>query len=106
MGDIGAVVDSYGNSKMYLTLGWAMGFGASAGMGYSQTNTKMSMSDFSGWTSGVNLSIGLTPLSVEGYMDISHGAVRDHYGGNLTGLGGNIGFGAGWFKYFPILVLV
>ncbi len=47
-------------------------------MGYSQTNTKMSMSDFSGWASGVNLSIGPTPLSVEGYMDISHGAVRDH----------------------------
>jgi len=85
MMDVGAVVDSYGNSKMYLTLGVVIGWGASAGMGYSQTNKKMSINDFSGWASGVNLSIGPTPLSFEGYRDMSHGAVRDHYGNNLIG---------------------
>ncbi len=104
MGDIGAVVDSYGNSKMYLTLGAVIGWGASAGMGYSQTNKKMSMNDFSGWASGVNLSIGPTPLSFEGYKDMSHGAVRDHYGNNLNGYGGNIGVGAGWFLYFSYTI--
>ena len=51
MTDIGMVRDSYGKTKLYLTLGWAIGFGASAGMGYSQTITKMSKSDFSGWAS-------------------------------------------------------
>ncbi|OYT14558.1 MAG: hypothetical protein B7C24_17675 [Bacteroidetes bacterium 4572_77] len=104
MFDIGSVRDSYGNVDMYLTLGVTIGYGASAGMGYSQTNTNMSMSDFSGWASGVNLSFGKSPVSIEGYMDISHGAVRDHYGGNLTGLGLNLGKGYGWFKYFSYTI--
>jgi len=64
----------------------------------------MSMDDFSGWSSGVNLSFGKTPLSTEGYMDISHGAVRNHYGDNLSGLGFNIGVGYGWFKYFSYTI--
>jgi hypothetical protein len=89
---------------MYLTIGWAMGYGATAGMGYSRTNRQMSMDDFSGWASGINISLGLSPLSLEGYLDISHGAVRDHYGDNLSGLGGNIGVGAGWFKYFSYTI--
>ncbi len=104
MGDIGAVVDSYRNSKMYLTIGWAMGYGASGGMGYSQTNTKMSLSDFSGWAAGINGTIPGTILSAEGYKDMVHGAVKDHYGTNLNGSGGNIGVGKGWFLYFSYTI--
>ena len=98
--DIGGVIDSYGNSKMYLTVGWAIGFGATAGMGYSRTNSNMTVNDLSGWASGVSFSVPYTPVGIEGYMDMSHGAVRDHYGNNLEGFGGNIGVGQGWFKYF------
>jgi RHS repeat-associated protein len=102
MGDMGVVVDSYGNSELYLTIGWAMGYCASAGMGYSKTNNEMSMDDFSGWASGLSLSV--LYVGVEGYMDISQGAVRDHYGRNLKGGGGNIGVGSGIFKYFSYTI--
>ena len=98
--DVGGVIDSYGNSKMYLTVGWAIGFGATAGMGYSRTNSNMTVNDLSGWASGVSFSVPFTPVGIEGYMDMSHGAVRDHYGNNLEGFGGNIGKGQGWFTYF------
>jgi len=45
MFDIGGVSDSYGNTKLYFTMGWAMGMGASGGRGYGKT-AKQQNSDF------------------------------------------------------------
>jgi hypothetical protein len=104
MGDIGAVVDSYGNSKLYLTVGGVIGYGAAAGMGYSRTGRYTSMDDFSGLAGGISLSGRKSPVSIEGYYDISHGAVRDYYGTNLYGGGINVGVGKGWFKYMSYTI--
>jgi len=106
MFDFGVVTDSYGNSSQYFTLGWMRGYGAAAGMGGSVTNKDFSLNTFAGWASGVMLQIPFTPIGIEGYTDLSRGAVSDHYGLNLRGMGGNIGPGAiyGWYNSYTILV--
>ena len=62
----------------------------------------MSMSDYSGWKAGINATIPFTPLSVEGYKDMSHGAVRDYYGNNINDYSGNIGVGRAGLVIFLI----
>ncbi len=96
--DIGAVFDGYGQGQMYFTFGWAYGFGATAGVGYSRTNKGFKVTDYAGSASAVMLSIPFTPLGVEGFGDYYEGATEAfHIGTKTKGIGGNIGVGAGWF---------
>lgn len=46
MGDAGGIIDSYGKTSMYVTVGLAFGYGASAGMGVSRTTKNSNVEDF------------------------------------------------------------
>ncbi len=92
--DIGGVVDDYGNSNLYFTIGITTGYGASAGMGYLRTNKGFKNSDLAGQGANANIQL-IGPLS----FDISG---NWKYGGNWPGantytIGGNIGVGRGYF---------
>ena len=103
MGDIGSVTDSYGNSKMYFTIGWAQGYGAGAGMGYNSTNKAFRTEDMNGWSSGWMGSFFI--FSLEHFGDMQHGAVKDYYGDKMTSNGGSIGtLGFGGYHYFSYTI--
>ncbi len=104
MFDFGSIIDSYGNSKVYFTLGYTIGLGASVGGGFSATNKNVSYEDLSGESSGINLSLAtdakyLKYIGIEGFKDFSHGAINDHYGNKVTDLGFNISYGSAWYFY-------
>jgi hypothetical protein len=104
--DFGVVSDSYGQSSTYFTFGWMKGYGAAAGSGFLLTNTDLTLNNFAGWASGFMLQIPFTPVGLEGYTDVTHGAIEDHYGQSLKGFGANIGPGAiwGWYNSYTLLV--
>lgn len=98
MGDAGGIIDSYGNTSMYLTIGVITGgYGASGGMGYSLTSKYTKTGDMGGNSVGVLLQFPgkyLKNASIEGYEDLSQGAVIEHYGAKYSGVGLNLGVGA------------
>ena len=87
-GDFGMVTDSYNNSILYLTVGYAMGLGASAGTGVNMTNNGFKSEEIGG--EGVNASLTLPFLN---------GLITgDGFLGNGThGIGLGLGIGAGYF---------
>ena len=98
--DIGSVIDSYGNSNMYFTIGWTAGYGATAGMGMYGTNNGFKTSDLGG--SAVDISFSF-PIKIFGYRPFGGEFAGDWiYGGGLPGentrVGGlNVGVGTGYF---------
>ena len=103
MGDIGGVIDSYGDSRLYFTIGWAQGLGAGGGIGYSTTNKGFRTKDMNGWSSGWMASAAF--ISYEQFGDFEPGAIRDHSGDNMTSKGGSVGtIGFGAYHYFSFTV--
>jgi hypothetical protein len=97
--DLGAVFDSYGQSQMYFTFGWAYGFGATAGVGYTSTNRNFKVDNYAGSASNVSLSVPyLRVVGIEGFGDYYEGATGVfQVGTKIKGLGVNLGVGSGWF---------
>ncbi len=86
-------------AQMYFTFGWADGFGATAGVGYSTTNKGFRITDYAGEASNITMSIPfLRVIGGEGFGDYSEG-VTDLFqiGNKAKGVGVNLGVGAGWF---------
>ncbi|MDP2336042.1 MAG: RHS repeat-associated core domain-containing protein, partial [Bacteroidota bacterium] len=104
--DLGAVFDSNGQAQMYFTFGWAYGFGATAGMGYSTTTKRdFKVSDYAGAASGVIFSLPLH-LGAEVFGDYYEGCTDAfQVGTNTKGGGVNIGVGSGWFGVQTFTIL-
>jgi hypothetical protein len=97
MADMGGVIDSEGNSSMYFSIGWAIGIGASGGLGFSKTSKNFNLNNFAGYSEG--LLIQLPYLNVEGFGDYSNGTDREYRGQNYTGAGVNVGVGTFYGSY-------
>ena len=101
-GPVGAMIDIGGivvgkKSMQYITIGYAFGFGATAGIGYAATDKNVKMENLAGRTNGLSLSIPFTPVGIERFGDLGD---TEGFGGDIyKGTGGNIGVGAGWFGY-------
>jgi len=102
MFDIGGGVDSYGESRMYFTIGWAQGYGASAGMGFGKTNKNFRFGDMEGLSSGWQGN--LLFFSGEYFSDMEKTGTGTKYGGNMSYRGGGIGPGFGGFHYFSTTI--
>jgi hypothetical protein len=90
---------------MYFTFGWAYGFGATAGLGYTRTNEGFRVTDYAGEASGFMFSLPLR-LGIETFGNYREGATGIyHIGDKTTGYGGNIGVGAGWFGVQTFTIL-
>jgi RHS repeat-associated protein len=96
MYDIGIIVDSYGNASNYLTIGYGLGFGASAGVGYTMLPKGTRLGDFQGGGSGLLFNTRIPYVSGEIISDEKNGVV----GENFVGGGGNIGAGKTFMLYF------
>jgi len=99
--DYGSIEDSYDAEKDYFQIGFTIGFGGAVGTGKSKTNKKVRANDLEGVSVGFNLSVpgSIIGPSIEGYMDVEHGGIRDYYGDNVKGAGANVGVGQAWFVY-------
>ncbi len=96
MYDIGIVVDSDGDASNYLTIGFGMGFGASAGAGYTRLPKDVKLVDFQGGGSGLMFPIRVPYLSGEIISDENSGVVGEEF----VGGGVNIGIGKVFMFYF------
>lgn len=100
MADIGGVIDSRGNSSLYFTIGWAVGLGASGGLGVSGTSKNFDLTKFAGYSEGRLVSLPI--LGGERFNDYAKGTDIEYGGLNYTGLGVNVGvglFGGGYHAY-------
>ncbi len=91
MADVGGVIDSKGNSMLYLTVGWAVGFGASGGLGYSRTSKNFDLNSFAGYSEGKLVSLPI--FGGERFKDYANGTDTEYRGLNYTGTGVNVGVG-------------
>jgi hypothetical protein len=108
--DVGMVIDSKGNSSLYLTLGWVKGLGASAGLGYSSSSKHFYLENFAGYSEGILLQMPtkikvLKNISLEGSEDYSNGSDNEYHGLNYKTGGFNLGVGAiyGGYNAFTFL---
>jgi len=88
-GDIGIVTDSYNKSLLYLSVGYAMGLGASTGTGATITNKDFKANDIEEESVGFNITFQIFKglFSGDGFLS----SPKSH------GIGLNIGIGAGFF---------
>jgi hypothetical protein len=109
MGDLGVIYDNDGQSSMYLSIGWLMGYGASAGMGFSTPFKKTNINDYSGESSGLLIQIPgkyFKNLSFEGYGNYNkdRNSVL-HFGNKYLGGGFNLGIGSVYGYYHSTTLL-
>jgi len=96
MGDMGVIFDSYGNTSNYFTIGFVIGYGASAGTGFSITTDNAKINDFSGYSDGVLFQLPgkfLKNVSTEVYANLTPGATNEYFGDKYSGGGFNLGVG-------------
>ena len=99
--DIGVVVDSYRDFRLYFTIGWAQGIGASGGMSFGKTNKNFKFSDMEGLSSGWQATVFI--FSGEMFQDMQKTGTGTSYGDRMTYGGGGLGTeGLGGFHYFSI----
>jgi RHS repeat-associated protein len=104
MFDIGAVYQSDGDARFYITLGLTVGLGKTIGTGISRLNKGFTLSEFAGYSTGNSFMVplkvfGSKPLSGEIFGDWIYG--KNLYPGqNMWGIGLNVGFGGGGFHYW------
>ena len=105
--DMGLVYDYTGDSKMYLTFGVTAGIGATAGLGYSRTNSGFRTNQLAGGATNTDLTINfgfLKVFSLSAFGDWIYGKSQ-FPGSNSRGGGINIGIGTGYFQSWTFTLL-